>query len=119
MDSPRLRDIVIHIGQEALVELDQVIQTALRDIKRAQTGQEIIADEEAKEDEVVNNPLDVEPEAQLPVELFVLEHHVLSQQRDVNQLEIVGMTPLQTKLSYTILWVSQIPIMKSETSSVP
>lgn len=96
MDSPRLRDIVIHIGQEALVELDQVIQTALRDIKRAQTGQEIIADEEAKEDEVVNNPLDVEPEAQLPVELFVLEHHVLSQQRDVNQLEIVGMTQFNT-----------------------
>ena len=96
MDSSRLRDIVVHIGQEALVELDQMIQTALRDIKCAQTGQEIIAYEEAKEDEVVNNSLDIKSETQLPVELFVLEHHVLSQQRNVNQLEIVGMTQFNT-----------------------
>ena len=89
VDRSRLGDIVSHRGQEILVELNQMVETAFSDIERAQTRQEIIADEEAEEDEVVDDSLYVKSEPQLAVQLLVLQHHVLSQQRDVNQLEVI------------------------------
>ena len=89
VDRSRLGDIVSHRGQEILVELNQMVETAFGDIERAQTRQEIIADEEAEEDEVVDDSLYVKSEPQLAVQLLVLQHHVLSQQRDVNQLEVI------------------------------
>ena len=59
MDRTRLRDVVIHRRQEVLVKLDQVVQTTLRNVESTETRQEIVANEEAEEDEVINDSLNV------------------------------------------------------------
>ena len=89
-----LSDIVSHRGQEILVELNQMVKTAFSYIKRAQTRQEIVTNEEAEEDKIVNDSLQIETELQLAIQLLVLQHHVFSQQRYVNQLEIIRMAKL-------------------------
>ena len=103
VDSSCLSDVVIHSWKEILVKLNQVVETAFSDIERCQTWQEIISDKEAEEYEVINDALNIEPEAQLAIQLLVLQHHVLPQQRYVNQLEVVRMGELNTLHSTTRL----------------
>ena len=96
MDRARVSDVVVHSGQEILIELDEAIKTALSDVKRAQRWQEIVSNEEAEEDEVVNDALNVESELELPIQLLILQHHVLTEEGDVDQLEVVGVREFDT-----------------------
>lgn len=71
MNSSRLRDVISHRWQEVLVKLDQMVQTALCNIQCTQTGQEIVSNEEAEENEVVDDSLDIKPELELAIQLLV------------------------------------------------
>ena len=51
-----MSDVVIHVWQNSFVELNQLVQTPFCNVQRANTGQEIISNEEAEENEIVNDP---------------------------------------------------------------
>lgn len=59
VDHTLVGNIVLHIWKNILVEFNELIQTALSNIQRANTWQEVISNEETEKDEIVNNPLKI------------------------------------------------------------
>lgn len=67
MDGACLCDVVAHRRQEVLVKLNESVKTTLSNIECTERWQEIVSNEEAEEDEVVNDAFNVEAEAQLAI----------------------------------------------------
>jgi hypothetical protein len=59
VDCAWLRDVVLHLGETLLVEVDQFIERAFCDVQRAQGGQKVISNEETEEHEVIDDALEV------------------------------------------------------------
>lgn len=81
-------NVVGHLGQNLLIEVYEMVERALADVQSAQRWQEVVADEEAEEDEVVDDSLQVEAHPHLGREGPVLEKEVLAQNRNMYQLQV-------------------------------
>lgn len=79
-------EVATHAWQEVFVDEDESVKGAFTNTEAGQMWQEVVADEEAKEDEVVHNPLEVKGERNLDV--FELQVKVLSDNRELHELEL-------------------------------
>ena len=68
VDLPGLCDIVGHLWQLSLVQIDGTIEGPLTDVQGREGGQEVITNEETEEDKVINDTLKVETHAHLRLE---------------------------------------------------
>lgn len=73
-------DVTCHFREQLFVEIDEMIKRSFTDIKRAQRGQEVVSNEEAEEDEVIDHAFQVKGYLHVSSQWLVLEQEVLSQQ---------------------------------------
>ena len=52
-------DVVSHLRETLLIKVYKVVERAFTDIQSTQRRQEIVTNEEAEEDEIINNPLNI------------------------------------------------------------
>jgi hypothetical protein len=62
MNSSRISDVVLHLRETFLVEIDQFVERTFCNIKRTQTWHEIVTNEETEEHKVINNALQIKPD---------------------------------------------------------
>ena len=68
-----------------------MVDWSLRDIEHAQTGQEIVTNAETYENDVVDDPVQVELHLYIINSLLELNFEILSEHIDIQQLEFVGL----------------------------
>ena len=83
-------NIICHVWETFFVEIDEVIKRSLPNIQSWKTWQEIISNEEAEEDEVIDDSLYVKPHFHLALEMLVFQHEVLPKDWDMDKLKIVS-----------------------------
>lgn len=59
VNNPLVSDVICHGGQAALVWIDQMVQRPFVNIKSAQWRQEVIANEKAKEYEIIDDSFEI------------------------------------------------------------
>lgn len=72
-------DVVGHFWKEFLVEVNEVVKRSFTDIKGTECWKEVVSYEEAKEDEVVDDPLQIKLDLHFGGEGLVFEKEVFSQ----------------------------------------
>lgn len=65
-------------GQQRLVEVEEEVQSALADVQAGQVRQEVVAHQEAEEDDVVDHVLEVVGEADQSLQALELALQVLA-----------------------------------------
>ena len=91
---PSLLQVAPHLWQNLLVDVQHVVQRALRDVQRRQRRQEVVSYQHADQDDVVNHPLHVKPLG-VQVQLPELTLPALPEQPDVHQRETLRAGVLQ------------------------
>lgn len=96
MNGARVSNVVCHLRQTFLVEVNEFVKGAFSYVERTQSWNEIVAQEEAEEHKVINDPFQVEFDPHFQGNWLVLKHHVLPQETDVNELKVAGFRELES-----------------------
>ena len=71
-DLPLESYVVCHFWKTLFVEIYQMVERSLTNVQGGQTRQEIISNEEAEEDEIIDDSLDVKSHFHLALKMLVL-----------------------------------------------
>jgi hypothetical protein len=87
IDLALISDVVCHLGQQLLVQVDEVVERSLTNVEGTESGKEVVSYEETEEYEVVNNALNVKFHFHFVSQRLVLQEEVLAEHRNLDELE--------------------------------
>ena len=106
VDLPVAREVVTESGQLVLVYGHDGVDGTLSDMQTGQVRQEIVSDEEAEENEVIDDSLEVKREGQ--VHVLKLEVEVFTHYVQPNELELDGLSELDISGMATRLFLGTL-----------
>ena len=106
VDLPVAREVVTESGQLVLVYGHDGVDGTLSDMQTGQVRQEIVSDEEAEENEVIDDSLEVKREGQ--VHVLKLEVEVFTHYIQPNELELDGLSELDISGMATRLFLGTL-----------
>ena len=106
VDLPVAREVVTESGQLVLVYGHDGVDGTLSDMQTGQVRQEIVSDEEAEENEVIDDSLEVKREGQ--VHVLKLEVEVFTHYIQPNELELDGLSKLDISGMATRLFLGTL-----------
>jgi hypothetical protein len=106
VDLPVAREVVTESGQLVLVYGHDGVDGTFSDMQTGQVRQEIVSDEEAEENEVIDDSLEVKREGQ--VHVLKLEVEVFTHYVQTNELELDGLSELDISGMATRLFLGTL-----------